>query len=610
MNAKNILKLKITDKKGCVMSDKEKEKQEEMNSVVGGLFFGEVDEDAIFPYPHFTQEQKEIGKEFTDAISKFATDNINAEKMDEEAEIPQEVMEGLAALGLCGLGVPEELGGMGLDYTLYSRLFAEVAAHDGSTATFIGAHQSIGYRALLNEGTQEQKEKWLPSLASGEKIAAFCLTEPGSGSDAYSIKTKAVENEDGSFTLTGQKLWITNAGMAEFYTVFAKTDHERDGEKIEKISCFIVEKSMEGVSFGEKENKMGIRASETRAVYFDGVKIPKENVLGELGKGFKIAMNVLNSGRLSLGAGCVGGMKTIMKMATEHAVGRKQFGQSLTEFGMIQEKLATMAALTYAAESVVYMTTGNMCKGMKDYYLETAVCKVFGSESLWEVVDTSLQIAAGNGYMKEYPYERMMRDSRINLIFEGTNEILRCFLSLSGIRGPSEKLKELGKISNVSKALEDPIKSLGVLTDFAKNRITKMMPTRSLSKAHPRLEEWASEFSSMLGGFSIQVENTLMKYGKNIIGNEHPQKRLANMAIQLYVMIAVISRTTSILNDEKLDEEKKEYCFNLAQHSLRRAKHEFVSNLKEMTKNIDKIEKELSNQVAKNGGYGLDIIDF
>ncbi len=592
------------------MSDDTKKGETMMNSVVGGLFFGEVHEEAIFPYPHFTQEQKEIGKEFTDAIAKFAEGAIDSEKMDIESAIPEDVMQGLAELGLMGLGVPEELGGMGLDYTLYSRLFAEVAANDGSVATFIGAHQSIGYRALLNEGTQEQKEKWLPSLASGEKIAAFCLTEPGSGSDAYSIATRAVENADGSFTITGQKLWITNGGIAEFYTVFAKTEHEKDGEKIEKISCFIVEKGMEGLSFGEKENKMGIRASETRAVYFDGVKVPKENILGELGKGFKIAMNVLNSGRLSLGAGCVGGMKSILKMATDHAVGRKQFGSSLTEFGMIQEKLATMSSLIYATESVVYMTTGNMCKGMNDYYLETAVCKIFGSECLWEVVDTALQIAAGNGYMKEYPYERMMRDSRINLIFEGTNEILRCFLALSGIRGPSEKLKELGKISNVSKALEDPIKSLGVLTDFAKNRITKMMPTRSLSQAHPRFEEWAGEFSSMLGGFSIQVENTLMKYGKNIIGNEHPQKRLANMAIQLYVMIAVISRTTSILNDEKIDEEKKEYCYNLAQHSLRRAKHVFVSNLKEMTKNADKIEKKLSDQVAKNGGYGLDIIDF
>lgn len=584
--------------------------KDEIESVVGGFFYGEVDENIVFPYPHFSEDQVEIAKEFTDAVKKFGEDNIDGEKLDEEAKIPDDIIQGLAELGLCGLGVPEELGGMGLDYSLYSRVFAEVGAFDGSIATFLGAHQSIGYRALINEGSEEQKQKWLPSLASGEKFAAFCLTEPGSGSDAYSIKTKAVDNGDGFFSITGQKLWITNGGMADFYTVFAKTDHKIEGETVEKISCFIVEKGMEGLSFGEKENKMGIRASETRAVYFDGVKVPKENVIGDLGKGFKIAMNVLNSGRLSLGAGCVAGMKTIMQLATEHANGRKQFGKTITEFGLIQEKLASMAALTYASESIVYMTTGNMCKGMKDYYLETAICKIFGSESLWEVVDTGLQIAAGNGYMKEYPYERIMRDSRINLIFEGTNEILRCFLALSGIRGPSEKLKELGKISNVSKALEDPIKSLGVLTDFAKNRITKMIPTRSLSKVHPKLEEWGNEWSSMLGGFSIQVENTLMKYGKNIIDNEFPQKRLANMAIQLYVSLAVMSRTTSILNNEEIDDKKKDYCLNLAEHSLRRSRHEFVANHKAMSKNIDHIEKKLSEQVSENGGYGLDIIDF
>ncbi len=581
-----------------------------MNSVVGSFFYGEIDESSAFPYPHFSPEQTEFAKEMTDAVNRYCTDSIDGEKMDEEAKIPDEVIKGLAELGLCGMGVEERFGGLELDYSLYSRVFAEVASFDGSVATMLGAHQSIGYRALLNEGTPEQKEKWLPLLASGEKLAAFCLTEPGSGSDAYSIKTKAVDNGDGTYTLNGQKLWITNGGSAEFYSVFCKTDHEIDGQVKEKISCFIVEKSMEGVSFGEKENKMGIRASETRAVYFDKVIVPKENIIGELGKGFKIAMNVLNSGRLSLGAGCVGGMKSILKLATEHAKGRKQFGQSISEFGMIQEKLAEMSARIYATESVVYMTTGNMCKGLNDYYLETAVCKIFGSESLWKVVDTGLQIAAGNGYMKEYPYERIMRDSRINLIFEGTNEILRCFLALSGIRGPSENMKELGKVSDVSKALQDPIKSLGVLTNFAKSRVSKMIGQRLITKAHPELEEYAGYFNSMLGAFAIQVENTLMKYGKNIIGNELPQKRLADMAIQLYVMVAVMSRTTSILNNDQVEQSKKDYVLNLALISLKDARGEFIANLKAMTSNDDKIIKKASQQVCELDGYGLDIIDF
>jgi acyl-CoA dehydrogenase family protein 9 len=355
-------------------------------SIVGSFFFGEFNENLVFPYPHLSDTQVETAKEMTAAVDQFAKDNINGEKFDKEAHLPKEVIEGLSEMGLLGLGVPEDLGGLGLDYTLYCRVFAQVASHDGAVATMIGAHQSIGYRALLNEGTDAQKKKWLPKLASGEVIAAFCLTEPGSGSDAYSIKTKAIDNKDGTYTITGQKLWISNGGMAGFYSVFCKTDHEIDGKIVEKISCFIVEGNMAGLSFGEKENKMGIRASETRAVYFDKIIVPKENILGELGKGFKIAMNVLNSGRLSLGAGCASGMKMILDLATNHAANRKQFDRPIAEFGLIQEKLAKMAAMTYATESVVYLTTGNMIKGMNDYFMETAVCKVLGSESLWSSI--------------------------------------------------------------------------------------------------------------------------------------------------------------------------------------------------------------------------------
>lgn len=580
-------------------------------SVVGSLFFGEVDESLVFPFPNFSDEQVEMAKEMTNAIDQFAKDNINAEKLDHEAKMPEEIIKGLSELGLMGLGVPEDFGGLGLDYSLYCRVFAQVASHDGAVATMIGAHQSIGYRALLNEGNAEQKAKWLPLLASGEVLAAFCLTEPGSGSDAYSIKTKAKDNGNGTYTINGQKLWITNGGRAGFYSVFAKTDHVIDGKTVEKISCFIVEKEMAGVSFGEKENKMGIRASETRAVYFDNVVVPKENIIGELGKGFKIAMNVLNSGRLSLGAGCVSGMKMILEMATNHAANRKQFDRPIGEFGLIQEKLTRMSANIYAAESMVYLSTGNMIKGMSDYYMETAVCKVYGSEKLWECIDQAMQIAAGNGYMKEYPYERIMRDSRINMIFEGTNEILRCLLALSGIRGPSEELKELGKLTHdVSGALTNPIKSLGVFTKFAKKRMTHLMGSKTLSKVHPELKEEAEEFSSLLGAFAISVENSLMKYGKKIIDNELPQGRLAEMSMELYAILATLSRTTSILNNSEVSKEQKDYVLNLCKYVSYDSGKKVKKHLKAMSKNNDSAIIKISEQVLKNGGYGFDIIDY
>ena len=582
----------------------------EIPSIVKHLFYGEVTEEEVFPFPHLNEGQIETAKAMIDAVDKYAQANLDSAKMDREAKIPKEVLDGLASLGLCGLGVSEDFGGLGLDTTLYARVFSEIAGIDGSVATTLGAHQSIGFKALINDGNEEQKKKWLPKLASGECWASFCLTEPGSGSDAYSIKTKAIKNADGTYTITGQKLWITNAGLAGFYSVFAKTDHEIDGKKVEKISCFIVEKEREGVSFGEKEDKMGIRASETRAVYFDKVTVPAANVIGEPGQGFKIAMNVLNTGRLSLGSGSVGGMKAILKLATAQAKTRKQFGDYISNFGLIQEKLTTMAANIYASESIVYMTTGKITQGMSEFSHESAICKIYCSEKLWHTIDMATQIAAGNAYMKEYPYERIMRDCRINLIFEGTNEILRIFTALSGIKGPSDSLKELGKIADVSKAIQDPIKSVGILADFAKNRLNKKFGTKTLTKLHPSLETHGAHFISSLSSFAIAVENTIMKYGKNIIGNELPQMRIANMSIELYVQLCVLSRTTSILNRTDVSESDKDYVSLLTELICRDSRQTFTRNYKRLNSSYDKLIPKISKHVADRDGFGFDIIDF
>lgn len=582
----------------------------EIPSIVAGMFYGEIIEDEVFPFPQFSESQKETAKAMTDAIQKFAVASIDAAKFDKDSKLPPEVLKGLGELGLCGLTVGEEYGGLGLDSTLYARVFAEIAAIDPSIGVTLGAHQSIGYKALMNEGNEEQKKKWLPRLATGEVFAAFCLTEPGSGSDAYSIKTKAVKNEDGTFTINGQKLWITNAGLAGFYTVFAKTDHtDAQGNKVEKISCFIVEKEMPGVSFGEKEDKMGIRASETRAVYFDNVKVPAANIIGELGKGFKIAMNVLNSGRLSIGSGAVSGMKMILALATKQAKERKQFGDYIVNYGLIQEKLSAIATNTYATECLVYMTTGKINQGMH-FEHESAICKVYGSEKLWDSIDKATQIAAGNAYMKEYPYERIMRDSRIHLIFEGTNEILRIFTALSGIKGPSDDLKELGKIADVSKALQDPIKSLGVLTNFAKKRITKQFTTKTLTKCHPSLERHSQKFTHSLKDFSVSVENTIMKYGKNIIGNELAQLRIANMTIELYVQLCVLSRTTAILNNKDVSDSDKDYVTLMTESICRDSHQQFTKNHARLTSSYDKLTPKISKHVAERDGFGFDIIDF
>jgi acyl-CoA dehydrogenase family protein 9 len=582
---------------------------EKIESVVKNLFLGHVDGSVVSPFPSFSDDEKEIGKTMADVIARFAADNIDSAKMDHACEIPAEILSSLAEMGLAGINIPEEFGGLGLPYTLYARIFQEIGSVDGSVGVTLGAHQSIGLRAILNEGTPEQKAKWLPKLAAGEKWAAFALTEPGAGSDAHSIKTKAVRNSDGTYTLNGQKLWITNAGMADIYTVFCKIPCEEEGKKTEKITAFIVEKDSVGVSFGEKEKKMGLRASETRAIFFDNVVVPAENMLGGEGNGFKVAMNVLNSGRLSLGAGAVGAMRTVLKLACAHAVERKQFGKSLSEFGIIQDMIAQMAAGLYSSEATVYMTTGLICRGLRDFSLESAICKIYCSETLWQVANTAMQVSGGNGYMEEYPYERIVRDARINTIFEGTNEILRCYLALVGLKAPSEHLKELGKIADISKAMAAPIHALGVATDFARKRIGHVFFSRGVLKVHPDLEKHASEFSLMLNQFAVEVEDVLIRHGKRIIDHELPQMRMANMAVELYVALCTLMRTNSLLGRNDVSAEKKNLCKQLTTIALKKSRHVFTDNCKMMRRHCDRSVREASEILCKNGGYPLEILD-
>jgi acyl-CoA dehydrogenase family protein 9 len=338
-------------------------------------------------------------------------------------------------------------------------------------------------KALLLHGSEEQKKKWLPRCATGELVCAYALTEPGSGSDAAAMKTVAVHDPDkGVWILNGRKQWITNGGYAHLVTVFARTTVEVDGEMKEKISCFMVERDTPGFSSGQPEKKLGIRGSSTTDIVLEDCPVPEFNVVGGVGRGFKIAMEVLNSGRLTLASGAIGGSKEVLKLALEHAENRRQFGRPIVEFEMIEEKIALMAVNLYAMEAMTYLTAGLCDHGVHDYSVESAMGKVFCSERYWENVNHAVQIAGGNGYMSEYPFERYLRDARINLIFEGTNEILRLFIALSGLQKPGESLKEVGR------ALRAPVESLGVLRDYAFRRIRRAVQPETMSRVAPVLK--------------------------------------------------------------------------------------------------------------------------
>ncbi|MFQ5719822.1 MAG: acyl-CoA dehydrogenase family protein [Acidobacteriota bacterium] len=572
------------------------QKATEKPSFAKGLFLGAIDESLVFPYPTGVAEERESLEMILAEFSRFAADRLDGARYDREMEIPQETIRELADLGILGFTVPEEYGGIGFSTGAYCRLMEQVCRHCAATATVVGGHQSIGIKGILLFGNEEQKKEFLPRLASGEWIGAYALTEPGSGSDAAAMTTRAVHDAgDDVWVLNGRKQWITNGGFAEVFTVFARTEIPGETRPTRTVSCFLVKRDLGGVSTTPPMHKLGIRGSNTVDVVFDNVRVPAAHLLGRLGGGFKMAMEILNTGRLSLAAGCVGACKEMIDLSVAHAKERKAFGQTIAEFEMIRRKFAAMMSETYAAESVVYLTTGLCDRPGLDFSLESAMSKVFASEVLWRVVNHAVQINGGNGYMSEYPFERFLRDARINLIFEGTNEILRMYTALAGLQRPGEALKEVGR------ALREPLGNIGTLTEFATHKIKQAVAPQKIEGAHPVLKEEADLISEWTARFAAGVERALRDHGKKIMEREYVQERIANAGIDLYAMIATVSRTTSKLTDGGEEAAAREV--KLTRLFCRQAWRRMRRHLTQIEKNDDALTTEISDVAYADDGY-------
>lgn len=523
-------------------------KKVESNSFLANLFMGEANVTQIFPYPDvLTADQTETLRLLVEPLQRFLTEVNDPDWNDANERVSDSCLQALKEMGGFGMQVSPEMGGIGANNSQTARLSETVGHHDLALGIVLGAHQSIGFKGILLFGTDEQKRKYLPPLAAGDKIAAYCLTEPGSGSDAMSIKSRAVLSPDGShYILNGGKIWISNGGIADVFTVFAQTPIKLDsGETRDRITAFIVERAFEGVSTGPPEKKMGIKASNTAAVNFDDVAVPVENVLGKPGEGFKVAMQILNNGRFGMSAILCGTMRASIAKTVAHATTRAQFGSRLASFGNVQEKLARMAAQLYTAESLTYMLSGNMDRGFTDYHLEAASTKVTASECAWFVTDEAIQIHGGMGYMRSTGLERTMRDLRIFRIFEGANDILRLFVALQGLQYAGGHLRELRR------ALRNPAAHLGLLLDQGSKRVRRAVGLAggpSLQQyAHPRLAGPAALVSRCIEQCGAAVEHLLVKYGRNIIDEQFLLIRLAHSAIDVYAMMVVLSRASRAL---------------------------------------------------------------
>jgi alkylation response protein AidB-like acyl-CoA dehydrogenase len=552
---------------------------------VKSLFFGRLKLADVMPYPSQAPDEIARTNELIAKVEPFLKEHVDADRIDAEERIPQEVIDGLASLGVLGMTVPAEFGGGGFTHTSYCRVLERISRHCASTAVLVGAHQSIGLKALVLNGTDEQKRTFLPALASGAKLAAFCLSEPMVGSDAANVQTRAVLSDDGShYVVTGEKKFATNAALAGMMTVMARTPVSENGTTREKVTAFLVTPDLPGFEIVKNNrSKCGIRGSWQAVLRFNQMQVPRDRVLGQLGKGLKVALGVLNYGRCTLSAGCVGGAKLALEMAVERATTREQFGRPIGQFHLVKEKIARMAETTFAMDALTYLAAGLVDRHADDIMLETAISKLFCSESLWSVVDDAVQIWGGEGYMRETGLERMLRDARINRIVEGATEVMMAFVALAGMKGVGEEFEQ------VLRASKHPVGNFGRLARFAQDQWRDIIVGPPVPDLHPDLADQGESLSRLTKLIARAVERVLMKYREEVLDMQLVQQRISGSVIHLYAMAAVISKLQSMLQShsivagnghDHLDRDMivgKGFC-RRAEATILRHMHELVEN--------------------------------
>ena len=559
-------------------------------SFTKSLFLGRVQSELVMPFPLLAGAERTKVDAAVASAREFL-ESYDPWKAEEDGWIGDDAIRELGERKLTGLFVDEQYGGLGLSQSGYCRVMEEFGRVDGTLSTIMGVHQSIGTKPLFLYGTDDQKARWLPDLASGRKLAAFALTEPNVGSDAYNLETRADRQPDGSWLLNGEKRWIGN-GDRDILTVFARGEQGH--------VALIVEKGMKGLSTGPRFETLGLKANRLQRVRFDNVRVPAENLLGEPGDGFRIAMQTLNNGRMSMGTAISGGMKRFLELALEHTTARRQFDRHLIDFELVEEKLSWMAGEIYGLESGAYLTTGLVDRGESDFSLESAMTKVAASDQGWYALNRAFQLLGGEAYMAKHPLAKALRDFRIFPIFEGSNDVMRAYVALNGIKALSEELPDVANLK-----ITNPFAAIGELAPYVQGKFSRAVRPEKLEGAHPAFARHVNELAGQTVRLRDATEAALRKHGKKVQEKQLVQRRLADAASGIYSQTAVISRATAVFQrdgDQISGAEK-----TVAMNYLKRTQREVNGQFRALEVNDDKFVAQIVGGVKHHGGYPFEL---
>ena len=548
---------------------------------IKNLFWGNYREDLVLPYPEVSAEEIARCDQLLAGLDDYLRDEHPSIEIDEKQEIPEWCIKRLFDMGVMGMIIPREYGGGGFGVTSYNRVLSRIGESCGATAVMVSAHQSIGCGAVVLFGTDEQKKNYLPRMAAN-MLSAFCLSEPNVGCDAGGQETRCELSADGThYILNGEKKWATSGAMAGLFTVMANQmiADPATGKLKKKVTALICTPDLEGIDiFSRNRSKCGIRGTWQARIRFTNVKVPRERLLHKEGRGLNVALTCLNIGRCTLSAGMVGAGRAAYEQAGKWARYRHQFDRAICEFELIQDKLATMAAYVYAMESMLYMTTGIVDRGDEDLMLETAVCKVFCSDLGFKTTDHALQIMGGEGYMTENGLERLWRDSRINTIVEGANEVMHSFVFAYGS-------KQLGEWMLGVK--DNPFRQLGAaLRIGAQLYLGVRRPAPVIGRLHPKLNHLKRRLEQHVREFSHQVKLMFKEHEEKLVTRQLIQRRLSWVAIWIHAITCCLSRLDKSIRDGRNGDELKDEMI-ICEHACALAGQEIAANLRELRDNID-----------------------